>query len=776
MSAEVSMKRNRWLHVAPWVIALLFVGFSLAWSMVVPPFETPDEVYHYAFARHIAQGNSLPIQSAEPSGPWEHEGSQAPLYYLITGNMTRAIAQDDFDALALRNPRANIGDPLFPGNKNFMLHSGAQHPLSATNLALHVGRWFSIVMGVVTLFAALGLARLAFPLRSLLPLVVMALIAAIPQFQFISASFSNDSLVTAISAVTLFWLGTLIAKPADEPIRWWRWLVLGILLGIAALTKLQALGLFLLAASVGVGITIMRRDWWLPLRAMLPVALPPLLIAGWWYWRNFTLYGDWSGVNFLLANNGLRATSIDLADLWLEFRGFRYSFWGLFGWFNLLLPNWLYTLLDALSIVAFVSALVVLILCWVRPSSLESRGARGVLLMAYGWSLLTFALLIYFALQATGFQGRLFFPAITALAVVFVTGLDALLQRLPAAARWGGWSALLGLLVAVSIWALVWLIPGAYRQPAPIAGLPANAQPLDLRFGDALELTGVSVPQGRFTLGEDVPVTLYLRTSAPLEEDYQLFLQLLDEGGTEIANVTTHPGWGRNPTSLWQSGALYADTYPVRITGRANSDSPLLARLYTGFVDPATEDAGRFPLVAVDSAGTTVTPFVATVAINPPAPNTTLGESAQTVGAHFGNVIEIAEIQTPDNAVLVPGETFTVTLLYNAIGQPATNYVGYVHLLDTAGNQVAGYDQEPAPNRFPTSAWRNGDHIRAEFPLALPADLSAGEYTLVSGLYEVGSSGALRLPVTGAASYDSGDGFVVLTTLAVNQREPATNP
>ncbi len=89
----------------------LYLALGVAYSLVVPPFETPDELFHHAFARHIAQGGGLPVQDARSSGPWAQEGSQAPLYYLLVGGLTRGIDQNDFDALTKPNPRANIGDP-----------------------------------------------------------------------------------------------------------------------------------------------------------------------------------------------------------------------------------------------------------------------------------------------------------------------------------------------------------------------------------------------------------------------------------------------------------------------------------------------------------------------------------------------------------------------------------------------------------------------------------------------------------------------------------------
>ena len=157
VQARALQRRSR---MAAGIIILIFLCFGFAYSMVVPPFETPDEPFHYGFARHIAQGNWLPVQSAVETGPWAQEGSQAPLYYLLTGWLTCGIDQGDFADIAVRNPRANIGDPLDPGNKNFMLYSGSQPALVGSNLALHVGRWFSLLLGATTLWCVYLTAEL----------------------------------------------------------------------------------------------------------------------------------------------------------------------------------------------------------------------------------------------------------------------------------------------------------------------------------------------------------------------------------------------------------------------------------------------------------------------------------------------------------------------------------------------------------------------------------------------------------------------------------------
>ena len=353
-------------------ILALFLALGVWYSLATPPFETPDELYHYAFARHLAQGNPLPVQEETVSGPWHQEGSQAPLYYWIVGRLTAGIDQADFDELAVVNPRSNMGNPLFPGNKNRMLHSAAVRPLTGSNLALHVARWFSLLLGAVTIWCVARTARLAFASR--LALLPPLLLAVIPQFVFISASCSNDPLIIAASAAVVAWLAQLLVWSAARPVRLVEWGVLGVLLGVAALSKLQGLGLLVLAAGVGAAIMVRRREWRLPLVAIAPVALPVMLIAGWWYWRNFTLYGDWFGLSSLVAINGQRTEPLDWGDFWLEFRGLRYSFWGLFGWFNLLLPPWVYRAMDGVTAAAM-AGFVAVPLWSRRPAAGHARCA-----------------------------------------------------------------------------------------------------------------------------------------------------------------------------------------------------------------------------------------------------------------------------------------------------------------------------------------------------------------------------------------------------------------
>lgn len=768
-SPPVNSGRQRWPTRFPgtprtWAAAVLAVYFLLGiwFSLAVPPFETPDEIYHYAFARHLAQGNGLPVQAAEPTGPWEQEGSQAPLYYLIVGRLTAGIDQQDWGDLNVVNPRANIGDPLYPGNKNVMLYSAAPRPLQGVNLALHVGRWFSLLLGGITLWLIYRTACLAFSESSWLPVAAMALVASIPQFIFISASFSNDSLIVATSTAVLYWLARLLQRDDARPIRLWEWAVLGILLGLAALSKLQGVGLLGLAAVTVLGLAWWRRDARLVWQAAAPVALPVLLIAGWWYWRNYVLYGDWTGVRYLIAINGLRTEPLSWVDFWDEFRGLRYSFWGLFGWFNILFPSWIYRVLDGVTLLAVAGWL----LGGVPTPGRTGRRIVGLLAL---WLALVWALWLAWTWRATGSQGRLLFPALSAMGILGGMGLAGWRRLLPARSHGPLLAALPLFLLACSLYAVSVLVPSSYRAPGPVAQVPPSAQPVGIVYGreDRFELLALELPQRRYRPGDGVPVTLYLRALTRPRADYQLFVQLLDETGKEVGNLTSHPGWGRNPTSLWEPGAIYVDRYRVPISRPIDPWAPLLARVYVGFVDPATEERGRLPVPAYNAGGEEIVPFVASVVIEPAVQPELSDYGLEPVGSRFGHVIELAGASLPEAVSLSATDVFTVTLLWEAIGTPPADYTGFVHLLDADGNRVAGFDRAPAGDRFPTRYWQAGDRIVSHFVVPLPADLPPGRYQAWVGLYDAASQGAARLPVTEAAGREVAHELVLLGTVTV---------
>jgi hypothetical protein len=112
------------------LLLLVYLLLGVAFSLVTPPFEAPDEPFHYAFVRHIAQGNGLPVQDEVATGPWAQEGSQAPLYYLVAGLLTAGIDAGDFPELTTVNPARQHRRPALAGQQEF---HASQRPAQAAD-------------------------------------------------------------------------------------------------------------------------------------------------------------------------------------------------------------------------------------------------------------------------------------------------------------------------------------------------------------------------------------------------------------------------------------------------------------------------------------------------------------------------------------------------------------------------------------------------------------------------------------------------------------------
>jgi hypothetical protein len=103
------------------------------------------------------------------------------------------------------------------------------------------------------------------------------------------------------------------------------------------------------------------------------------------------------------------------------------------------------------------------------------------------------------------------------------------------------------------------------------------------------------------------------------------------------------------------------------------------------------------------------------------------------VQATFGPDIKLQDSQILP--ALQPGAVLPIDLHWQASRPVANNYHVFVHLLDEQDQRIAQSDGQPALWTRPTSSWQPGEVIEDRHGLSLPADLPAGDYQLIVGLY-----------------------------------------
>ena len=254
MKFSLHMKHER-LWIA--VITLFSVILGVVYSLATPIFEASDELWHYPVVKHIADGRGLPVQRRVSRRCGSRKAASRPATMPWPALVTAWIDTDDLSEVRWLNPMANTGRPLAAGNKNLIIHTEREaFPWRGTALAVHLIRFLSVLLGASVVYLTYRLALEISPRRSDLALTAAALVAFNPMFLFISGSVNNDNLIVPLATLIL-WL--VVRTFRQGWLSNGRAVLLGFLLGLAALTKLSGLALLPLTAVVLVVVAARRR-------------------------------------------------------------------------------------------------------------------------------------------------------------------------------------------------------------------------------------------------------------------------------------------------------------------------------------------------------------------------------------------------------------------------------------------------------------------------------------------------------------------------------------
>jgi len=733
------------------IILAVFAALGVTYSIVVPPFEASDELWHYPMVKYIADHWDLPLQDPTNVGPWRQEGSQPPLYYAIAAALTFWIDTSDMDQVRHLNPHVDGGVATPDGNINLVVHNPTAEafPWRGTVLAIHLIRFLSVLMGAAAVYLTYRIACeiISDGDRHYLPLATAAVHAFTPMFVFISASVNNDNLVVPLCGLGL-WMLLRLAKERE----WTRrralghYLALGVVLGLGALTKTSALGLAVVTAMVVVVRAVRRRSWTEFFLGGLATLIPLLLIAGWWYLRNLRLYGDLTGLNVFTQILGTRDVPADLAQLWRERYSFLAGYWGNFGGLNVPMPSWAYTLLN---ILLSLSLLGLLLRFLSRP--LASRSSRSLLPLSLGplflsilWALLVLLPWIGWARVTWSSQGRLVFPAIPVWSLLLALGLHhlGLTLHVPHFRPIGHWSSVTGhfhlvlpavLLILATVAPFAWIAP-AYTPPEPLTNEQVTAIPhwLEADFDGVMRLLGYNLEADQVTPGGQLGVTLYWEALASADRDYTVFVHLLGEGDLLVAQRDTFPGLGLLSTTWLEPDFRWADRYILQVP--ATAYAPDLAQVEVGLYDAAT--GARLP---VSTGGDNVR--FGRVEVQPRP-----GSLPNPIEVNFGDRMALVGYELSDR-VARPGETITLTLYWEGLRRMEVNYTISAQLVDPQQRKAAQYDGWPRGGNAPTAAWEPGRVIADTRPLEIYADAAPGVYDLRIAVYVLQAGEIVHLPV-----------------------------
>jgi 4-amino-4-deoxy-L-arabinose transferase-like glycosyltransferase len=698
--------QTRSLRFTFYVLLCVFVMLAVGYSLTVPLFEGPDEIWHYAFANHLASGGGLPVFDAEQPATFLRNGAHPPLYYALIAALIAPIERGDFPGeyrFNLANPR--ITPDATGTSPNLLIHTAREDfPFRNTALAGHLARLVSIALGTLTVAGVFGVAwRLLRDDR--LALLAMALVVFIPQFVYGAALINND----ALAAASATWLLYALLRLMDGGR--WRWAAAsGVLLGITLLSKIGMIAVLPIPA-LAVVLYAVRSTEFTSFRVRVAYGVArglaiyglAFLIAGWWYARNFTLYGDllmWREWQVLTGTGRVPPTPIDfLRDM--------IGFFGLF-WadFSLRVDRVLWPIFGAITIAAIVGmARRTIKRQW---PALDWPG----LLVAVVWLGLVIVTAVRYSFNIYDIHGRLLYPALATIGALLALGLSGCPKP-----QWVMGSAL-AIEMSLAVLAPFVIIQPAYTRPI-VAALPDGTITTSTVLGD-VELIGYQVKNDRVKSGEPIEVVTYWRKTAASHSSPTGVIALIAPSGQVVGRSESLLGTDAYPAEAWQTGEMVATLFRVP----AQSDQPTVATARVSVGDQAA-DVGRV-IVWADRAC----------------------RIDRTADVTFGGSIRLIGYRIEES--LVAGVLPRILLCWQSITPTPIDYTVFVHVPVESGMITA--DAQPLNANYPTSAWQPGDVIEDAHPLPAAIDLKIPQASI--GLYRLDTGERLAIDGTGVTEFE----------------------
>lgn len=310
-AAPEGPSRGPTARVAGPLLALLGATFvvALAWALVTPAFQSPDENSHFGYVQSLADGPGMPGDATRP--PLSTEQNLASDNSNADQTAAQTAVKMEWSSIAYERWRArqaalpdgarSDGGGPNPAGSNpplyYVIESVAYRAASAGDVfdRLLVSRIASLLWLLVTVAAVWLLAGEVTRRDRTLQLGAASVAGLAPMMTFISASVTPDAMMFALWSLAL-WLGVRAIK---HGLSWWLALALSVTVGAACCVKGTSYGLLPAA-----GFALLAGLW--RTRPLRPVPVLATLLAA--AAGLVVTLGVWK----LVANGAERPTSAQL--------------------------------------------------------------------------------------------------------------------------------------------------------------------------------------------------------------------------------------------------------------------------------------------------------------------------------------------------------------------------------------------------------------------------------------------------------------------------------
>lgn len=371
-------------------VFVLAFALRIIFVFLTPIFEKPDEKGHFEYIKYLAENKKLPV-----AGHFFSEYFQPPLYYIITAFIFQFM--------------------------NIFTQDIWYHVIFF--------RVISVIFSMITLYLTFKIASLVFKEKDLV-IGVVAFAALLPSHINVNSNTTNANLSQVFATLIIYLLLKNITKIKNKIN-----LVIGVLAGLAILTRPSEIASVLtipLAYLIKYFPNIKKS-----FKPIMLVALMVLAVSGWHLIRNFIFYGDIFAYNAMKWSTPPDNTPKDLIFA-ARLLGWTFvTFWVTFGRTNnVVVGNFTSTTGMAVFFVFYSILLLISLFSFIGLHRLAKKylknkkmirinQKKSLIVLAFHIIILLL-LFINFNLYNLEPQGRLLFPAISAISVFFTLGIYSL--------------------------------------------------------------------------------------------------------------------------------------------------------------------------------------------------------------------------------------------------------------------------------------------------------------------------------------------------------------
>jgi hypothetical protein len=364
---------------------------------------------------------------------------------------------------------------------------------------------------------------------------------------------------------------------------------LGVWLGLAIITKLSAIVLLPLIVWSSWQSLRGHARWQGFIIACVVVAMS----SGWWFWRNYVLYGDVLGYELFQQTYATGAINLLALDTWQQLiQQLIRSMWGIFGWMSLPMPDWWYVIGATITIVC-IFGIGLRLSRTPRPHGVWWMGS-ALIVGAFVW-LISLGMTV----GAVAWQSRLIIMIWPIASIVLAAGLiRGIGARLTPVALLG--IAMVGASTSMLIWAAQ--IGPSFRFDMP--ALSATDSPLSVTHNEVfVEKTsggGILLIDSDVSPapapGQIVTITLRWQVITRPAQAWEVFVVVRNPQKVWFVDVRDrmHP---RIPSTVFTPGDRFVSTHQVSIPAQLPTDEYIMQ---IGLVDTTTQqravkrnDAGK---------------------------------------------------------------------------------------------------------------------------------------------------------------------------------------